>query len=70
MSESEVKHVMFYAPLNPGSLTLCECVDGKLRVLRDDVPVPGCEWPAADHDAAVASYQKIRAALGDPPAEP
>lgn len=56
-----VRHVLFYVPLKPGNLMLCEMDDGKLRILKNDEPVDDGWWEAGDMAKAVAAYQAMKA---------
>lgn len=58
-----VKHVYLYAALEPGSLTMVQCGDGSLRILRDDRPVPECHWPGEELEAAAARFHELAARL-------
>ena len=58
-----VKHIYLYAALDAGALTLVECTDGTLRILRDDRPVPDCRWAAEDHEAAASRFRELAARL-------
>ena len=58
-----VKHVFLYAALDRGHLTLVECDDGTLRILRDEQPVAECRWEKADMDAAAARFRELAARL-------
>jgi hypothetical protein len=57
------KHVILYAALEPGSLTLVEWNDGSYRVLHDDRPVPGCRWEPHQVEAAVKRFRQLTAQL-------
>jgi hypothetical protein len=59
----EIKHVMLFAALRPGTLMLVECTDGSLRVLRDELPVEGCRWDYDQVDEAAAGFRRLRAEL-------
>ena len=62
-----VKHVILYAALNPGNLTLVECHDGSFRVLHDERPVPGCRWEPHHLETAVAKFREMSARLKHTP---
>jgi hypothetical protein len=57
----EIKHVILFAPLRPGSLMLVECADGSLRVLRDELPVDGCRWGHDQIEEAAAEFRRLAA---------
>ena len=59
----EVKHVVLYAALRPGSLVLAECADGSLRLLRDDRPLEGGRWETHEAESAAAAFHKMVAQL-------
>ena len=63
MEVAEIKHVLLYAALRPGSLTLVECVDGSLRLLRDDRPVEGGRWEAHEAESAATAFHRMMAQL-------
>jgi hypothetical protein len=58
---SEVKHVVLFAALAPGTLILAECADGSLRLLRDDTPLDGCHWPHDQLKEAAATFHRLAA---------
>ena len=62
-----VKQVLLYAALRRGALTLVECDDGGLRVLRDDMPVAECRWESHELERAATAFRRIAARLRDDP---
>ena len=62
-----VKHVILYAALRPGNLTLVECNDGSFRILRDERPIPECRWEAHEVEIAVKAFRALSAKLKDTP---
>ena len=65
-----VRHVLFYVPLKPGNLMLCEMDDGSLRILKNDEPVDGYRWDAGDMVRAVETFHQIKAGHVAGPASP
>ena len=59
----EIKHVLLYAALRPGSLMLAECADGCLRLFRDDRPLDGGRWEGHEVEQAAAAFHKMVAQL-------
>ena len=53
---AEVKHVVLVAVVGRGTLTLVECADGSLRVMRDEQLVDGCRWEAHQMTEAAAGF--------------
>ena len=62
-----VTHIIFYSALNPGNLTLVECDDGSIRILRNERPVPGCVWESHQLEPAVQRFRALVAQLGGAP---
>jgi hypothetical protein len=60
-SPPEIKHVLLYASLRPGSLMLAECADGALRLLRDDRAVDGAQWEPDQVGEAAAAFHRMAA---------
>jgi hypothetical protein len=46
-----------------GHIALCECADGRLRLVRDDRPLVAYAWVASELDRAVEAYEEMRAVL-------
>jgi len=61
--QPEVKHVVLFAAVGRASLTLVECADGSLRVMRDERPVDGCRWDADQMPIAAAAFHRMRKEL-------
>jgi len=62
-SSPEVKHVVLFAATGRGILTLVECADGSLRVMRDERQVEGCRWDAGQMAEAAAAFHRMRKEL-------
>ena len=58
-TQPEIKHVLLYASLRPGSLLLAECADGMLRLLRDERPVEGGTWGSHEVQQAAATFHRM-----------
>ena len=56
----DVRHVLLTSPLNPGTLALAEMADGTLRLLRDNHPIPGCQWASSSLPSAVQKFQALK----------
>ena len=63
METYAVKSVLRAAPLRPGSVMLCECADGCLRVFLDDAPMLHEQWCREDEARATAVYEELKAGL-------
>jgi hypothetical protein len=59
----QIKHVILYAALRPGTLMLVECSDDSLRVLRDELPVEGCRWENDQVEEAAGEFRRLAAQL-------
>ena len=61
--QAEVKHVVLFAVVGQGILTLVECADGSLRVMRDEQPVDGCRWDPHEMTEAAGTFHRMRTEL-------
>ena len=59
-SDTPIKSVIFHVSFKPsGNLLLAELEDGRLCLLRDDLPLPDCVWDPDDVATAVTTYRDI-----------
>ena len=59
----QIKHVLLYAAVRPGSLMLAECADGSLRLLRDDHMLDGSRWENDQVKEAAEAFHRLAAEL-------
>ena len=54
----EIKYVILFAAVCTGTLMLVECVDGSLRLLRDETPIDGVRWDHHQIEEAAAEFRR------------